>query len=72
MTTTLRTALNGKNYSVYLGSIEDRAIVHVRVERVLADGSTVWAFLSHRQFKAEGQVKRRFAAEINAHYAKFA
>lgn len=69
-TTTLRTTLNGKNYSVYLGAIEARPIVHVRVERVLKDGSTVWAFLSHRQAKAESQVKRRFAAEINAHYAK--
>jgi cellulose biosynthesis protein BcsQ len=71
MNTNLRTTLNGKNYKVLLIDYDGRAIVWVKVERVQKDGTTVWAFLSHRQYKAEGQVKRRFAAEINAHLAKF-
>ncbi len=69
---TLTTKMNGKTYNVYLvGQTLGRPVIWVRVERELADGTTVEAFLSHRQRKAEAQVRSRFAKEINAHIASF-
>lgn len=61
------TTYNGKTYKVILPVIDGRAVVWVRVVRELADGTTVDAFLSHRQHKAESAVRRLFAKEINAH-----
>lgn len=65
------TKIDGNEYRVSLLEMEGRPIVWVRVARIQADGSKVWAFLSHRQQKAEARARSRFAAEIKAHLAKF-
>lgn len=70
MATRLTTKIDGKEYKVILTEMEGRPIIWVRVVRQLADGTTVDAFLSHRQHKAEARVRSRFAKEINDHIAK--
>lgn len=70
------TKIGGNEYRVSLLDVPDangiaRPVVWVRVARIQADGSKVWAFLSHRQQKAEARARGRFAAEIKAHLAKF-
>lgn len=72
MTTTHRTNIDGKTYTVRLGDMAGKPFVWVRSVRVQEDGTEVEAFLSNRQWKAEARAKSRFAKEINEHLAKFA
>lgn len=65
--TTLKTSFNGVTYRVVLGTLFDKPIHRVQVCRVEEDGTEVWAFLAHRQHKAESRVKSYFAKEIKAH-----
>lgn len=60
------TTIGGVKYRVSATLIYGRKTVKAMVERKLADGSVVWAHLSHRQASAERQAISRFAAEIEA------